>query len=86
MTASPCTTCVDATRACPCPAYLRWWDESNPAPAEQGPCLTCTDVEWLLLSGELLEQVAARLGYRALDSLKDHLRRHERRDLLRRSA
>lgn len=46
-------------------------------------CPTCAEAEWLLLSGEELEQVAARLGIQ-LASLERHLYRHDRADLIRR--
>lgn len=45
------------------------------------PCLTCVDIEWLFLSGERWDDVAARLCMLP-DSLERHLQRHDRRDLL----
>jgi hypothetical protein len=45
------------------------------------PCPTCADAEWLALSGEAAEQIAARLHLTAA-SLERHLYRHQRTDLL----
>lgn len=52
------------------------------AVAEDCPtCPTCTEAEWLALSGEAFEQIAARLHI-APRSLERHLYRHGRTDLL----
>lgn len=45
------------------------------------PCHKCTEAEWLALSGEAFQQVAARLGLLP-KSLETHLRRHGRTDLI----
>lgn len=45
------------------------------------PCHKCSEVEWLTLSGEAFPQVAARLGILPT-SLRQHLIRHGRDDLL----
>lgn len=44
-------------------------------------CHVCVDADWLLMSGEQWEQVAARLQMLP-ESLERHLHRHDRRDLL----
>lgn len=48
---------------------------------DPAPCLTCTDADWLLLSGETFDSIAARLGLLP-KSLERHLARHNREDLL----
>lgn len=75
MTPSPCTTCTDTVTACPCPAHLTWWADSNPEPEPERECLTCVDIEVMALSGECVEQIAARLGM-AVGSVETHVRRH----------
>lgn len=82
MTVTPCAVCVDTHKACPCPAYLAWWDHTNPAPADPPECAVCVDIEWLTLAGEHPEQIAARLHFASRTGLYDHLRRHGRLDLI----
>lgn len=83
MTTSPCTTCIDTTRRCPCHAYAGWLLATDPGAATPEPsgCATCADAEWLTPAGEAFEQVAARLNLLP-KSLESHLRRHQRADLL----
>ena len=52
---------------------------SEPQPT---PCPRCVDVEWLALSGEALEQIAARM-HSTPQGLVRHLQRHGRGDLIR---
>ena len=74
MTPSPCRTCVDTVTPCPCPRFLAWDWATNPDPPDR-ECLTCVDAEVLTLSGELPDQVAARLGM-TRQGLDRHLREH----------
>ena len=79
MVTSPCATCTDTATACPCTAFLAW--EGAALPPEPTPCPTCLDAEWLQMSGELWEQVCARLRFSDA-GLRRHLRRHGRDDLV----
>lgn len=74
MSPSPCLTCIDQVTPCPCPRFLAWDEATNPDPPTR-ECLTCRDVEWLSLAGELPDQIAARLGMHP-QSLERHLQRH----------
>lgn len=76
-TPSPCRTCV-SDAPCPCGDFIAWEDLTIPVPRE---CLVCVDIEVLVLSGELPEQVAARMGMHP-DSVTRHLKGHQRADLL----
>ena len=76
---SPCVTCTTLADCSRCAPFGAWLAVTDPDPA---PCATCTDAEWLTLSGEATEQVAARLGIKVA-SLERHLHRHGRADLIR---
>ena len=73
---SPCTTCTDLHRPCPCPGFLRWDAAANPEPEPDGPCLTCIDAEFLLMCGETLDTVAARLRIKPASLRRRHLMEH----------
>ena len=51
----------------------------------RGPdgCLTCLDIEWLSSWGTPQDVIAARMGFADVGSMRDHLYKHDRRDLLR---
>lgn len=85
MTANPCITCDSFAPCATCIPRLAFEGTRQPEP-ETHVCLTCIDAEWLALSGEAPEQIAARLGYRGAENLKSHLRKHGRTDILRRTA
>ena len=77
---SPCTTCV-SDAPCPCVSFLAW--EGAQIAPDPLPCATCTDIEVLTLSGELAEQVAARMHMHP-ESITRHLKRCGRTDLIQR--
>lgn len=73
---SPCLTCDTLADCGTCLPRLAY--EGATLPPEPAPCPTCSETEWLLLSGEQIEQVAARLGMHP-KSLRSHLRRRGHR-------
>lgn len=80
---SPCATCVTMADCASCVAYDDYLAATEP-PAPR-PCPTCTEVEWLLLSGEAFAQIPGRVG-RTRQALERHLHRHQRGDLIRREV
>lgn len=48
------------------------------------PCATCEDVAWLKDSGAPEREIAERLGFSRVSTLREHLQRHSRTDLLER--
>jgi hypothetical protein len=75
MPTSPCTSCSTLADCSACAPYGHWLGQHPDA-----TCTTCVDVDWLTMSGEAWEQIAARLGIKPA-SLARHLHRHGRPDL-----
>jgi hypothetical protein len=76
---SPCTLCASLADCTTCVPRLAW--EGAQIAPDPLPCAVCTDIEVLTLSGELPEQVAARMHMHP-ESITRHLKRCGRHDLL----
>jgi hypothetical protein len=75
-----CPECLGRMTPEPCPAC----EADEPIAPEL--CHICTDLDWLLMVGETSpETLAGRLGFSRYDSLRKHLHRHQRHDLLART-
>lgn len=74
----PCQTCTTGADCATCPAYDSWLASTEP-PAPR-PCPTCSEVEWLLLSGEAFAQIPGQL-HKTRAAVERHLHRHGRPDL-----
>lgn len=69
---------------CDLPVHARGRCKAHWAEQIRAKCATCEDVEWII-SGQIPERVAERVGYRGdkqgVDNLRLHLRAHGRDDL-----
>jgi hypothetical protein len=80
MMDAPCPVCQGRMTPQPCPGC----EADEPIAPE--PCHICTDLDWLLMTGETSpETLAQRLGFTRYDSVLKHLQRHERHDILTRA-